>query len=1256
MENNINHKNDIKIKTICEFLFFDKYKDTATFQRFEECFQPLFKNINISLKTVFKEICGQKKKYITYKRLRKAFFNYINNKDISEDTKLFFDKLFNSILKEEKSYIGKDVEGIENIYIFSTIKIGGKSKNITKIQILTDEEENINGINLEYDGIYESKMYPEIKVDELYLSLEINLKIINDTYNDAVTHIFGTINEETGYINFLGFKCISGKNLFIGFPKGEGFLFGQFGTKFHNLKIQMTKEGISKFEPIFINNPDINYFLRHIPNQNMKEDEIIKEEEKLIDLKEKVDDDNDNFDKILITPIIEDNILVEKDLDEKYCGNDYKEIIEQTPRKWISKTTIGKDKIYLNLKESIQLYEKEKNKIKTKTEIGLRKNSFSYIANKLIFHKKKKLTTKWGIKEDFILNESDRKATQKKWDGKLDNDVNSFTFFNKNNYHKLKELLGKMIHEAFIKKNKDKYNPIQQAILNKLVPFPGSYPKNEDNNKNPETEKKQKKLNTKKFKGAIMEENNIENVNNEEDDDDINRKETIYSDAAEFYNYLEKEDSNEQDLKNSKLEKNKDLEKCQLSPQLKGLEKMNFLSQTIKKSVSEAENVLKDINNLNFSNSEQIKIYQKLKKNEKIVESLNENNENIEIDIQTPDNPENMSLGAIQKYLDDLKKLKEDKNIKKENRQKIEQLYILYLKQKNILIEKETKKTKEELSKGLFINIGKYINEEKDKRRKAQIEEQKEIEKIQKEKEEKEKEEYNKKNIKEQSIVDLKIEIKIFRDQKKPNYTNNWEDNFFSHNKYSICDYNSKGWIFPRNVGKVDMRNWDKIEKQWCRVGEIESMKYHEVFVDGATVDDIQQGNIGDCYFLSTIGSLCSQKINFIEKLFLIKRKSQTNVYGILFHINGVKKVVLIDDYLPYIQTNQIKTLFFSSSFQKEIWVSLIEKAWAKINGGYARITGGGFTYEVFDVLTEAYTEHIIIDKKKKEELWDKIQNAKNNNYPMTAGTPSRNSIMFLDFVGLVYGHGYTVIDIFSLNTGKEKVKLIKLKNPWGNREFSGDWSDYSKKWTPYLKKQCNFVKNENDGIFHMSYDDFIYYFFTLDICKLEQSYKTRICKIKKEQAKKCQVIKIIIDKNFPKTFINLYQKNSRILRKDKTYFPDPVLAYIILAKEEDNELKFINSANSLPSLYNNNYKMHIAIEEDLTPGTYYLFCDVNYRYLNPFYKSYGYTITFYSKEPINNFENITNKINTSLYLEKVITNYCLEQNIKFDYKRGFEI
>ena len=71
----------MQIKTICEFLFFDQYTETASFTRFEKCFQPLFNNIdNISFLKIFKDISGAKKKYITYKRFIKAFLLYKQHK------------------------------------------------------------------------------------------------------------------------------------------------------------------------------------------------------------------------------------------------------------------------------------------------------------------------------------------------------------------------------------------------------------------------------------------------------------------------------------------------------------------------------------------------------------------------------------------------------------------------------------------------------------------------------------------------------------------------------------------------------------------------------------------------------------------------------------------------------------------------------------------------------------------------------------------------------------------------------------------------------------------------------------------------------------------------------------------------------------------------------------------------------------------------------------------------------------------------
>ena len=374
-----NNENEIKIKTICEYLFFDQFKDTATFPRFEQCFQPLFNNINISMETVFKDICGEKKKYITYNRFAKAYLNHINGKYDSADTKTFFENLFSKILKEEKSYVGKTTE---KSYSFSTIKSCKNRECISLVEILSDKNNKIHGINIEYDGIFKSKMYPSKIENELVVSLEMNLGIIDEkpirekkigkflgikqgNYRDAITHIFGTINKENGLITFLGFKCISGKTVFVGFPEGEGFLFGKFGYKFHDLKLQMTVDGITKIEPGFKQNPRKNFFLGGIFGkflfQNVYKDEVIKDEAQLAKLKDDV-----AVDKLITTPIIEDDFFFNSKLKDNISGNDYKEVVNQFPRNWILRAGIaaGKRKKYetkkiMTLSDALEGYNKE---------------------------------------------------------------------------------------------------------------------------------------------------------------------------------------------------------------------------------------------------------------------------------------------------------------------------------------------------------------------------------------------------------------------------------------------------------------------------------------------------------------------------------------------------------------------------------------------------------------------------------------------------------------------------------------------------------------------------------------------------------------------------------------------------------------------------------------------------------------------------------------------------------------------------------
>ena len=240
------------------------------------------------------------------------------------------------------------------------------------------------------------------------------------------------------------------------------------------------------------------------------------------------------------------------------------------------------------------------------------------------------------------------------------------------------------------------------------------------------------------------------------------------------------------------------------------------------------------------------------------------------------------------------------------------------------------------------------------------------------------------------SFIAKKISTRIFHKQKLPAPFVKWKDDMFKPEKESFCPYDENGqWILFKNLDEDDLEGWE--EYNWCRIEELNESEEYNIFQDGASVSDIIQGDINDCYFLSAIGALCSYP-SFFDKLFHTKERTEENCFGIYLFLNGKWKLVLLDNYFPYyLEEYILKELCFSSSCQKELWVSLLEKAWAKVNGGYARIGCRGFSREAFDILTEAYTEQLDIRiyarENRENELWEILKKSFEKKDVLTAGT-----------------------------------------------------------------------------------------------------------------------------------------------------------------------------------------------------------------------------------------------------------------------------
>lgn len=119
----------------------------------------------------------------------------------------------------------------------------------------------------------------------------------------------------------------------------------------------------------------------------------------------------------------------------------------------------------------------------------------------------------------------------------------------------------------------------------------------------------------------------------------------------------------------------------------------------------------------------------------------------------------------------------------------------------------------------------------------------------------------------------------------------------------------------------------------------------------------------------------------------------------------------------------------------------LLEKAWAKIHKSYERIESG-FAENVLWDLTGAPTKVLSHDDP---ELWDNMWDAHNKGFLIAASAGStKASKELLEEMGLIGYHSYGILDIAVVKVPghPEDEKLIKLWNPWGDFEWTGDWSD----------------------------------------------------------------------------------------------------------------------------------------------------------------------------------------------------------------------
>lgn len=96
--------------------------------------------------------------------------------------------------------------------------------------------------------------------------------------------------------------------------------------------------------------------------------------------------------------------------------------------------------------------------------------------------------------------------------------------------------------------------------------------------------------------------------------------------------------------------------------------------------------------------------------------------------------------------------------------------------------------------------------------------------------------------------------------------------------------------------------------------------------------NDIDQGALGNCYYLATLSSLAEFE-DRVKAMFVTKEVNEAGIYLMKFFINGREQEVVVDEHLPCWDFNGKPAMAVSRD--GELWVCLLEKAWAKLHGNY---------------------------------------------------------------------------------------------------------------------------------------------------------------------------------------------------------------------------------------------------------------------------------------------------------------------------------
>jgi hypothetical protein len=203
---------------------------------------------------------------------------------------------------------------------------------------------------------------------------------------------------------------------------------------------------------------------------------------------------------------------------------------------------------------------------------------------------------------------------------------------------------------------------------------------------------------------------------------------------------------------------------------------------------------------------------------------------------------------------------------------------------------------------------------------------------------------------------------------------------------------------------------------------------------------DVNQGYLGDCYFVSALGETALMDPSLIENMIT---NNGNGTYSVLFYVNGQADYVTVNSQLPGMSGDEWAngaTQEFANSTTVS-WVALVEKAFAELNGQTAAAQYGGHpTGDAYENLNGGTAISL-------SEITDQTFNT--YNLSQNESTPSLSSLMTTLSADFKAGddiilstpnpdNGNLVGDhMYMITAVNAAAGTISIQNPWNNA-YSG--------------------------------------------------------------------------------------------------------------------------------------------------------------------------------------------------------------------------